>query len=149
MFKRLGIVTLIGAVIAFAGCSTGSQTLTPNAASPSAGRSWPSVSPDKDCGSSGHVVVAPCPIKLTKRTKNGIIVTVSGPKVANSELGRLSGCFNGQNCYNAQRYGGSQTQWLITSGSSCSAADVEFDGYDARGHEVGYFFLGLKNRYCP
>lgn len=149
MFKRLGIATVIGAVLVFAGCSNGSQTLNPNATSPSAERSMPSVSPDKDCGSSGHVFVAPCPIRLTKHTKNGIVVTVSGPKVVNSQLGRISGCFNGQNCYNAERYGNGATQWLITSGSSCSAADVEFDGYSAHGHEVGYFFLGVKNKLCP
>jgi hypothetical protein len=149
MIKRFSVVTLIGAFVVFAGCSTSSQTPNLNAMSPSAGRDLSSVSPDKDCGSAGYVVVAPCPIKLTKHTKHGIVVTVSGPKVAGSDLGSIKSCFNAQNCYNAERYGSSQMQWLITSGSSCSAADVEFDGYNARGHKVGYFFLGLKNKYCP
>jgi hypothetical protein len=150
MLKRFGVVTVIGAVMVFAGCSSASQPFSPNATSPSAGRSvLASVSPDKDCGSSGHVFVAPCPIKLTKHTKDGIVVTVSGPKVVSSDLGSIKSCFNAQNCYNAQRYGSSQTQWLITSGSSCSGADVEFDGFNAHGQRTGYFFLGVKNKYCP
>ncbi|MGA8325475.1 MAG: hypothetical protein WB757_05270 [Candidatus Cybelea sp.] len=150
MFKRLGAGTLIGAVIVLAGCSSSSQPFNPNATSPSAGRSsLPTVSPDKDCGSAGHVVVTPCPVKLTKHTKHGIIVTVSGPKVVSSDLGSIKSCFNAQNCYNAQRYGSSQTQWLITSGSSCSGADVEFDGFNAHGQRTGYFFLEVKNKYCP
>ena len=108
-----------------------------------------SVSPFKDCGSARGVKVRPCPIHLNKHTISGIVVTVSGHHVVNSYLGRLNGCFNGELCYNAERYGSSQTQWLITSGSSCGRADVEFYGVDAAGNEVGYFFLKVANKYCP
>jgi hypothetical protein len=149
MFKRLSAVTLIGAVMVFAGCSSGSQTFNANETSPSAALSTlPSVSPDKDCGGV-HVIVTPCPVKLTRHTKHGVVVTVSGPKVVGSYLGRINGCFNAQNCYNAERYGSSETQWLITSGQSCGGADVEFEGINAHGHNVGYFFLKVSNKYCP
>lgn len=107
------------------------------------------VRPAKDCGGTGDVQVTPCPIRLTKNNRDGIVVTVSGPGVVNSYLGRINGCFNGHLCYNAGREGSSETQWRITSGTSCGRADVEFDGVDAHGGKVGYFFLGLVNKYCP
>jgi hypothetical protein len=93
--------------------------------------------------------VTPCPIRLTKRTKSGIVVTVSGRHVVNSSLGRINACFSGKLCYNAERYGSSETQWLITSGQSCGGADVEFLGENASGHVVGYAFLKVANKYCP
>jgi hypothetical protein len=61
----------------------------------------------------------------------------------------VNGCYDAQNCYNARRHGSSQTQWLIMSGSSCSAADVEFNGYNTRVHEVGYLFLKVPNGHGP
>ena len=107
------------------------------------------VTPLKDCGSAGGVKVKPCPVHLNKHTKSGVIVTVKGPGVVSSYLGKINGCFNGQLCYNAERYGSSETKWLITSGQACGSADIEFDGYDANGTEVGYFFLKVANHYCP
>ena len=67
---------------------------------------------------------------LNKYTRQGVVVTVSGPGVVNSDLGNITGCFNGRICYNAEREGSSGLQWRITSGRSCGAADVEFDGVD-------------------
>ncbi|MGC1381601.1 MAG: hypothetical protein WA814_11340 [Candidatus Baltobacteraceae bacterium] len=68
--------------------------------------------------------------------------------MVNSYLGKINGCFNGYVCYNAEREGSSETQWRITSGQSCGAADVEFDGINASGGTVGYFFLKVANKYC-
>ena len=107
------------------------------------------IHPAKNCGGTGGVQVTPCPIRLTRHTKPGIVVTVSGPGVVNSYLGALNGCFNGHLCYNAEREGSSETQWRITSGTSCGGADVEFIGVDAHGAKVGYFFLKVANKYCP
>jgi hypothetical protein len=94
------------------------------------------------------VTVSPCPVRLTKHTKPGILLTVSGPGVVSSYLGRINGCFNGRTCYNAEREGSSETQWRITSGRSCGRADVEFDGVNASGGTVGYYFLKVANKYC-
>jgi hypothetical protein len=107
------------------------------------------ITPLKDCGGTGGVKVKPCPVHLNAHTKDGIVVTVKGPGVASSDLGRLTSCFNGLICYNAERYGSSEKKWLITPGSSCGSADVEFDAFDANGREVGYFFLKVANKYCP
>jgi hypothetical protein len=79
----------------------------------------------------------------------GFVVTVNGPRVVNSYLGQLNACFGNKLCYNAEREGSSQVQWRITSGRDCGGADVEFLGVDANGHEVGYAFLKVNNRYCP
>ena len=106
------------------------------------------MSPDKDCGGTGGVTVTPCPVHLTKHTRSGVVVTVGGPGVVSSSLGHISGCFSGHKCYNAKREGGSQTQWRITSGRSCGAADVEFDAMNESGQQVGYFFLKISNKYC-
>ena len=151
MFRQFKAVALVASFSAFAACSPG-QPLSqagPGVAPQTVG-SVPlaRVSPDKDCGSAGGVKVAPCPVHLTKHTRGGVVVTVSGPGVVSSSLGHISGCFNGHVCYNAEREGSSQTQWRITSGRSCGAADVEFDGMNASGQQVGYFFLKVSNKSC-
>ncbi|HEY2474190.1 MAG TPA: hypothetical protein VGI19_05250 [Candidatus Cybelea sp.] len=107
------------------------------------------VSPNKDCGGAYGVTVSPCPIRLTRHTKMGFVVTVSGPHVTNSYLGRLNACIGNKLCYNAEREGNSQVQWRITSGRDCGNAEVEFVGVNENDHEVGYAFLDLKNKYCP
>ncbi|HEY6327579.1 MAG TPA: hypothetical protein VIW73_13825 [Candidatus Cybelea sp.] len=108
----------------------------------------PAVSPVRDCGGSGGVRVAPCPIVLTRHTKAGIVVTVSGPNVVNSYLTQLNGCSHHKFCYNAHRAGSSYTQWRITSGKDCGGADVGFDGVDGQGTEVGHASLEVSNRFC-
>lgn len=151
MLRRVGVLAIIAGIFVLTGCAFDPQTSQSNSVVvPSAKYlGVPSVSPAKDCGGVHRVTVTPCPIRLTKRTKSGIVVTVSGPGVVNSVLGTIQSCFSGQNCYNAERYSSSKTQWLITSGAYCGGADLEFDGQNARGHRVGYFFLGIDNKYCP
>jgi hypothetical protein len=142
-------INLFAAAVAFmlSACTSGQQLSQSVPAAGGAGFSH-SIPPPKDCGGTGGVTVAPCPVHLTRHTKQGIVVTVSGPGVVNSDLGHITGCFNGHTCYNAEREGSSQTQWRITSGRVCGAADVEFDGVDAYGNTVGYYFLKVANKYC-
>ena len=104
--------------------------------------------PDKSCGGVRGVTVLPCPIRLTRHTKRGVVVTVSGPGVVNSSLGHITSCYSGQICYNAERVGSSQTQWRITSGEVCGGAIVEFLGENVSGAVVGYAFLKVANKYC-
>jgi hypothetical protein len=145
----IALAAIAGAsLLASCGSSSAPSALgTGNA--PLAGAALPAITPLKDCGGTGGVKVKPCPVHLHVRNKSGVVVTVKGPGVVSSYLGKLNGCFNGRICYNAERYGSSETKWLITPGSSCGSADVEFDAYDAGSSEVGYFFLKVANRYCP
>jgi hypothetical protein len=151
MVRRVEMWAAVGALALLAGCASGLPVSQTGFSAPNAQRGVvpATIVPDKNCGGTNHVKVAPCPVRLTKHTKSGIVVTVSGPGVVNSYLGKLNGCFSGKLCYNAERYGSSQTQWLITSGTHCGGADVEFDGVNASGGVVGYFFLKVSNRYCP
>lgn len=141
MFQR--ILVAAASLSVLAGCA---QTQVPSQANTAAASR---VSPDKDCGGAYGVKVSPCPLRLTRHTKSGFVVTVSGPHVINSYLGRLNFCIGDKLCYNAEREGSSQVQWRITSGRDCGNADVEFVGVDENDHEVGYAFLDLKNKYCP
>ena len=103
---------------------------------------------DAACAGSGGVQVTPCPIRLTKHTRGGIVVTVSGPGVVTSYLKTLNECHHDRLCYNAEREGNSETQWRFSSGRDCGSADVEMDGVDALGQTVGAAFLKLTNRDC-
>jgi hypothetical protein len=143
MFSRSNAPAILAGLFALAGCAL------PEQPSGSGSAVAPYVTPDKNCGGIHGVNVTPCPIRLTKRTKKGIVVTVSGPGVVNSSLGRINSCFSGYQCYYIERYGSSQVEWLITSGKACGGADVEFYGEDGGGNEVGYFFLKVANKYCP
>ena len=141
------VAVAAGSMLASCGSSQESSTLGAQVA-PGAIGGVPSVTPLKDCGSAGGVTVKPCPVHLNVHTQS-VTVRVKGPGVVQSYLGRINGCFNGKLCYNAERYGNSELKWVITPGSSCGSADVEFDGMNASGGEVGYFFLKIANHYCP
>jgi hypothetical protein len=152
VFRRIDVIAVIASLSLLAACTGGQPVSQGNlgVAPLAVGAGLPAlITPDKDCGGTGGVKVKPCPVRLTRHTKAGIVVTVSGPGVINSYLGKLNGCFSGKLCYNAEREGSSQVQWRITSGRACGGADVEFDGVNASGGQVGYFFLRVSNRYCP
>jgi hypothetical protein len=151
MFRRFCAAAAVASLFVLGACTSGAPVSQAGSTVPQAPRAHllATVTPDKDCGGASGVTVTPCPIRLTKHSKRGIVVTVSGPGVVSSNLGNIRSCFSGQVCYKAQREGGSQTEWRITSGAYCSAADVEFQGYNARGVRVGYFFLKVTNKYCP
>ena len=116
---------------------------------PPALRADPARGNHSGCNGTGSVKVTPCPIVLTKNTKRGFVVMVSGPGVVNSYLEDLNDCLKHQLCYNAEREGSSQTQWRMTSGRACGRAEVEFTGVNAANSEVGHAFLKLTNEYCP
>lgn len=145
MFGRFCVLAALAGVALLAGCSAG-QTVSQ---APGAGALSARVSPDKDCAGQGGVKVTPCPVHLNKHTQQGIVVTVKVRHIADSEIGSINSCFNGYNCYNAQRVSGSQTKWLITSGTSCGSADVEFDATNGHGDFLGEYFLKVSNKYCP
>jgi hypothetical protein len=105
------------------------------------------VTPATDCRGTGGVTVTPCPIELTKKTKAGIVVTVSGPGVVDSIVEKSNPCFNGKVCVN--RDGSGLTQWRITSDKSCGNADIKFLGLNSRHNRVGYALLKVANKYCP
>ncbi len=152
MFQHIRTIALLAGLSVLAACGSGQPVYqTGSAIVPSAqGVSSPSsVRPDKGCGGVHHVTVTPCPIQLNRRTKSGIVVTVSGPGVVDSALGTIRSCYSGHNCYNAERNGSSQTQWLITPGALCGGAILEFRGKNTRGRRVGYAFLEISNKYCP
>jgi hypothetical protein len=152
MFRRIDVIAAVASLFLLAACTAGQPVSleNPGVAPHTVRAGLPAgITPDKDCGGTGGVKVKPCPIRLTRHTKAGVVVTVSGPGVVNSYLGKLNGCFNGKLCYNAEREGSSQVRWRITSGRACGGADVEFDGVNASGGQVGYFFLRVSNRYCP
>jgi hypothetical protein len=151
MFREVRTLTILGALFLLAACGSSQPFYQTSAVAPSSQRvsSPSSITPDKGCGGVHHVKVAPCPIRLTRHTKSGIVVTVSGPRVFNSALGTIQSCYSGHICYYIARYGSSQTQWLITSGGYCDRATLEFDGENARGKRVGYAFLEIANKYCP
>jgi hypothetical protein len=144
LFRQVFAVAVLASLPALAACTSGSSP-----AQSSSGLVPLAVTPDKGCGSAGHVKVKPCPIRLTSHTQSGIVVTVSGPGVVNSYLGQINSCYSGKLCYFVEREGSSQTQWRFTPGTVCGGAEVEFDGINARGRRVGYTFLQLNNTYCP
>jgi hypothetical protein len=149
MFRRVNILAAVASLSLLAACAPG-QPMSQAGVSPGAGSGLPgAATPGKNCGGTGGVKVTPCPITLTRRTKPGFVVTVSGPGVVNSYLGGLNFCVHHQLCYIAEREGSSQTKWRITSGRYCGNADIKFSGVNAGNTEVGHAFLQVANRYCP
>lgn len=140
----VGMVMLSACAPGPSGSSLGSVAVPPAISA-----SQSAIAPDTDCRGAHGVKVSPCPIYLTRHTKAGIVVTVSGPGVVNSYLATLNACFNGKLCYFAEREGSSQTQWRFMPGRACGSADIEFYGVDALGSKVGRAFLKSRNTYCP
>lgn len=152
MFQRVNVCSAVASFFVLAACSQGAPTPNTGSAVPPAaiGAGVPTgATPARRCNGTHQVKVTPCPVTLTKRTKSGILVTVTGPGVVNSYLGELNGCFSDRLCYNVEREGSSYTQWRFTSGKYCGGASVKFEGVNAGGRLVGNFFLKLSNRYCP
>jgi hypothetical protein len=152
MFRRVNVFAAVASLFVLAACSQGAPPAqTGSAVMPAAIGAGVSegAKPGGGCTGSHQVKVTPCPITLTKRTKSGIVVTVSGPGVVNSYLRELNGCFSHKLCYNVDREGSSYTKWRFTSGKYCGGASVPFEGVNASGTVVGNFFLKLSNRYCP
>lgn len=149
MIKRICALAVVAAALALTGCTLGREAPGSSAIGAVPAKSSSSVSPDKGCGGANGVTVTPCPIRLDRHTKRGVVVTVGGHRVVNSYLGRINACIGSKLCYYAERYGSSETEWLITPGRDCGNADVEFMGENADGKVIGYAFLKVSNRYCP
>lgn len=151
MFRRVYLAAVVANLFILAACAQGQSIsqVGSGAAPKLLGAGLPSIAPDKGCRGTGGVRVMPCPVRLTRHTKQGVLLTVTGPGVVNSYLDELNGCFSGKLCYNIERDGSSQIQWRLTSGKACGGASIEFDGVGASGREVGHFFLRVSNSYCP
>jgi hypothetical protein len=151
MFRRVNRVALLANLLALVACTVGQPASQQGSAiappAPVAG--FGTVITDKDCQGVRGVTVAPCPIVLTKDTKSGIVVTVSGPGVVDSVVEKLRTCSNDKVCYNLNRAGSGLTQWRLTSGRACGVADIRFFGLDSAHNKVGYAFLKATNKYCP
>jgi hypothetical protein len=150
MLRSVNVVAAVAGLCMLAACTAGS-TVSPASSPdlPVAAGLLAAVTPAKDCGGVRGVKVTPCPLVLTKQTKPGVVVTVSGPGVVNSYLEQLNACLNGRLCYLAEREGSSQIQWRIKSGTACGGADIQIDAVNAQGKQVGYAFLKVVNKYCP
>ncbi len=152
MVPRFDVLAVVAVICLLAGCNSGPSASHAgfSAVPPTQQEQMPStIRPDKGCGGTGGVRVTPCPVRLTKHTEDGIIVTVKGRHVADSEIGHIYSCYNGHTCYVADRVVGSGTEWKILSGPSCGGAIVEFDAMNAHASEIGEFFLKVNNKYCP
>lgn len=126
------------------------QARTSSAVPGQAGQPAGTILPDKGCAGTHGVRVRPCPVVLNEATKQGIVVSVEGRRVADSKIGgKFAGCFNDEKCYNAQRVSGSRTQWLITSGPACGDALPKFKGLGSHDPRVGFYYVEVSNEYCP
>src|SRR4029077_10962551 len=106
MFRQVRMLAALGGLSLLAACASGQPFYqTGSGVVPSSHRanSQSSIAPDKGCGGVNGVKVTPCPIQLNRRTKSGIVVTVTGPKVVNSALGTIRSCYSGHDCYNVER----------------------------------------------
>jgi hypothetical protein len=149
MLRSVNVVTAVAAMCMLAACTSGSMVSPAISPAVPVAAGLLAMTPAKDCGGVRGVKVTPCPLVLTKQTKAGVVVTVSGPGVVNSYLEQLNACFNGRLCYFAEREGSSQIQWRIKSGTACGSADIQIDAVNAQGKQVGYAFLKVVNKYCP
>jgi hypothetical protein len=151
MFRRVNGVAALPSLLALVACAVGQPAFQQGSAfaPPAPGASFGTAIADKDCEGVRGVAVAPCPTVLTKDTKPGIVVTVSGSGVVDSVVEKLRACSNDKICYNLSRAGSGLTQWRVTSGRACGVADVKFFGLDSAHNKVGYAFLKVANKYCP
>jgi hypothetical protein len=139
-------VYVLATSIALAACS--SVTSTPSASQSQSEQSAAvALRTNPACQGSGGVIALPCPVKLTKHNgAKGVVVTVSGPGVVNSEIVQNE-C--GGACRIAPVGSGDVTQWLVTSAPDCGNGYIHFTAYNASGGYVGGAYLLIKNRYCP
>lgn len=133
----------LAALLALSACSLDREISSPGSLATAA------VMPGAGCAGTHRVTVDPCPIRLTRHDKSGVVVTVGGPHVAISYLTRLNSCASGKFCYYIERDGNSNVKWLVTPGKDCGGADIKFIGDNGGGEEIGYAFLRVKNTYCP
>lgn len=137
------------AVAVMAGALTGcdaSQQSTPNLSATS--RSQRAVSPDLPACYGSNITVKPCPVKLTKHSKHGIAVTVSGPGVTTS--GASSGTCkpNSDACFFIDSTSSFTTWTILPNVDACGKGYATFQGF-AGSTEVGEYSVKVINKYCP
>jgi hypothetical protein len=87
---------------------------------------------------------APCPVKLKEKNHTtGVTVTITAKDYAYIEL-YINECDSICSVEQLDR-----TQWLVTGGSACGRAELEWNAYNASGEAIGYAYVPAVNKYCP
>ena len=102
------------------------------------------------CYGTNGLEATPCPVKLNKKDKGSVTVSVGGPGVV-IVVPIASDCIGpGSDC-NLSRDGSSPTQFVISSvrgQNLCGTAWVVFEGLTANQNPVGTATVEVINRYC-
>jgi hypothetical protein len=102
------------------------------------------------CYGTVGVEASPCPVKLTKKDKGSVIVTIEGPGVAIATP-IASDCVGSGSVCNVSRYGSEPTEFVISSvigENVCGKAWVVFEGLTASGGAIGTATVEVINKYC-
>jgi hypothetical protein len=140
---------MAGLLIALAGCQ-GPSSLPVASGHPAAQGIFTGRVPDGGaCVGTGGVKVRPCPVTLTEQSPQ-VDVYISGPGVVTSAVKtnkkNLSGC--GNVCGVGQDFPSDYLEWLVSAGSKCGKAKIDFYGYNQGGATVGIGHLKVINKDC-
>jgi hypothetical protein len=106
--------------------------------------------PKSFCYGTEGVEAMPCPVKLNKKDKGTVTVSVEGPGVV-YVVPIASDCVGSASVCNLSRDGSEPTQFVISSvrgENLCGRAWVVFEGVTASGGAVGTATVDVVNKYC-
>lgn len=145
-FRSMGLVTIgafVGVIVAACG---GQQVTQSGVLSPKQGSFARAIPNADDCGGTGRVRVKPCPVTLTNK-KSQVVVVVSGPKVDDSAVVDTA-CMKKKICGVGQ-YTSVPVKWWVSGGPKCGSGVIRFYGYDdATGGTVGIANLKVISKVC-
>jgi hypothetical protein len=102
------------------------------------------------CYGTQGVEATPCPVKLTRKDKGSVIVTVGGPGVVIATP-IASDCVGSGSVCDLTRDGSQLTEFVISSAKGenlCGRAYVVFEGLNASEGAIGTATVEVINRYC-
>ncbi len=149
--KRL-VSILVSATLLTACSATQSMQTQPGMVpqSPRASLSPSLRAPKSFCYGPEGVEATPCPVKLNKKDKGTVTVSVEGPGVV-YVVPIASDCVGSASVCNLSRDGSEPTQFVISSvrgENLCGKAWVVFEGVTATGGAVGTATFDVVNKYC-
>jgi hypothetical protein len=151
MNLRTFVSVLLGAALLTA-CSSTQQSMPTQAGmvpqSPRASLSPSFGAPKSLCYGTEGVEATPCPVKLNKKDKGTVTVSVKGPGVV-YVVPIASDCIGSGSVCNLSRDGSEPTQFVISSvrgENRCGGGWVVFEG--ASGGAVGTATVHVVNKYC-
>jgi hypothetical protein len=153
MNLRTFVSVLVGATLLTACSSTQQSTQTQAGMVPQSPRASvkPSLrTPQSFCYGTEGVEATPCPVKLNKKDKGTVTVSVDGPGVV-YVVPIASDCIGSGSVCNLSRDGSEPTQFVISSvrgENRCGRAWVVFEGVTASGSAVGTATVDVVNKYC-